>query len=298
MASVTTAQAIAQAIDDFQASVDSQTQTPQLDIELLLATATGRSRASLKAFPERIIEAGPLRQFRDWVARRAQGEPVAYLLSERGFWTLDLAVSPAVLIPRPETELLVDLALQLASAEPDVKPWQVADLGTGSGAIALALASEKPHWQVWATDISDAALAVARENADRLKLPIQFAQGAWTAALPDSSRWNMIVSNPPYISDQDPHLAQGDLRFEPRSALVAADDGFQDLYIIASQAADLLVAGGWLLLEHGHAQGSELRRRLQALGYVDVNTVRDLAGHERVTTGRRPAVTGEDDTHA
>lgn len=321
--SITVAEAVQQALAVLQNSGSSHSETPHLDVELLLAAATGRSRAAIKAFAEQPVPAAELQQFRDWISRRAAGEPVAYLLGERGFWTLDLEVSGAVLIPRPETELLVELALQLAAGGPyteatdtevtdrhaaareaaadgispdsGVARWRVADLGTGSGAIALALASERPHWQVWATDISEAALDVARLNAQRLGLEVEFAQGAWGAALPPDSRWHMIVSNPPYISDNDPHLVQGDVRFEPRSALVAADNGFQDLQDIASQATQLLLPDGWLLLEHGYSQGDELRDRLHALGYQSVRTARDLAGHERVTMARW---TGKENSYA
>lgn len=321
--SITLAEAVQQALAVLQNSGSSHSETPHLDVELLLAAATGRSRAAIKAFAEQSVPAAELQQFHEWISRRAAGEPVAYLLGERGFWTLDLEVSGAVLIPRPETELLVELTLQLAADSPDTEAadkettvkhataseavtgdaapdsgaarWRVADLGTGSGAIALALASERPHWQVWATDISEAALDVARRNARRLGLDVEFAQGAWGAALPPDSRWHMIVSNPPYISDNDPHLVQGDVRFEPRSALVAADNGFEDLQDIASQATQLLLPDGWLLLEHGYSQGSELRERLRALGYQSVRTARDLAGHDRVTMARWP---GKENSYA
>lgn len=293
-ATVTVAQALEQAVNSLRTG---QTQTPGLDAELLLGAAMGCSRATLKAFPERTVGAESLLQFLDWIDHRVQGQPIAYLLKEQGFWTLDLEVSPDVLIPRPETELLVEHALQLADEwQSGDDGWALADLGTGSGAIALALASERPQWQVCATDISKAALAVAQSNAQRLQLQVRFLHGAWCKALPSGSRWNMIVSNPPYISDHDPHLAQGDLRFEPRTALVAADAGFQDLQNIASQARGYLLPDGWLLFEHGYSQGEELKQRLQALGYADVHTVRDLAGHERVTGGRWPGNTGPGNT--
>ena len=299
LTSATVMQVLEHAVIRLRNSAAAQTQTPDLDAEVLLGVAMGCSRATLKAFPERTVETAALVQFRDWIERRSQGQPVAYLLQGRGFWTLDLEVSPDVLIPRPETELLVEHALQLANASPSAQAgWAVADLGTGSGAIALAIASERPQWQVWATDISEAALAVAQRNARRLRLDVRFSHGAWCEALPEGVRWNMIISNPPYISDQDPHLAQGDLRFEPRSALVAADAGFMDLQTIANQARNRLLADGWLLLEHGYSQGRELRQRLQASGYVEVNTIRDLGGHERVTFGRWPGDMSKDDNHA
>jgi release factor glutamine methyltransferase len=215
---------------------------------------------------------------------------VAYLIGSRGFWTLDLTVTPAVLIPRPETELLIELALErgrIISDRQPGKPVTVADLGTGSGAIALALASEHRQWQVYATDRSAQALVVARANAARLQLEqVHFAQGDWCAALPAGMCFDMIVSNPPYIADDDPHLGQGDLRFEPRSALVADVRGLADLEAICQQSRSWLCEGGCLLLEHGHEQGHQVRALLTSRGFDDVHSRRDLAGHERVTLGR------------
>ncbi len=217
------------------------------------------------------------------VARRAAGEPVAYIIGRQGFWSLELAVSPATLIPRPETELLVELAL---ARMPAGSACSVADLGTGSGAIALALAHERPDARVHATDLSADALEVARGNARRLGLErVTFARGSWCAALGEE-RFDLIVSNPPYIEDADAHLDRGDLRFEPRSALASGADGLDALRAIAGTAHAHLRPGGWLLLEHGWRQGPAACGVLRQHGYLDVFTACDLEGRERVTGGR------------
>ena len=265
----------------------------RLDAELLLACVLGVDRSFLFSRPEASLSDEQSRAFAVLVARRAAGEPVAYLVGSRGFWTLDLKVNPAVLIPRPETELLVELALDLGQSISDrraARPVTVADLGTGSGAIALALASERKHWQLYATDRSEQALQVARDNAGHLRLNhVRFAQGDWCEALPAGVRFDMIISNPPYIAEGDPHLGQGDLRFEPRSALVADERGLADLATLCRQSRSWLDDGGYLLLEHGHAQGQEVRALLVSQGFEGVRSERDLAGHERVTMGRQPS---------
>lgn len=211
---------------------------------------------------------------------------MAYLLGRRGFWTLDLAVGPDTLIPRPETELLVEQALQRL---PSGQPCRVADLGTGSGAIALAIASERPLAQVVATDRSAAALAVARRNAEALGLAsrVGFREGDWFAPLA-GERFGLVASNPPYIREGDPHLGQGDLRHEPPSALASGADGLDALRAIVAGAPGHLEPGGWLLLEHGHDQGPAVRALLSDAGFVDVATVPDLEGRDRVGLGRRP----------
>lgn len=281
-------QALAQAVAALVSS-----DTARLDAEVLLAFVLGKARSYLFSRPESELGAGQSTAFSALVARRAAGEPVAYLTGVRGFWTLDLSVSSAVLIPRPETELLVELALavgqRISDGQPD-GPLAVADLGTGSGAIALALACERPHWQLHATDSSEQALRVARGNAVRLGLEcVQFGVGDWCAALPAGVGFDMIVSNPPYIAAEDPHLTQGDLRFEPRSALVADERGLRDLATICRQSGPWLRDGGYLLLEHGFEQGAEVRSLMLSNGYDNVRSERDLAGHERVTLGRRAA---------
>lgn len=222
--------------------------------------------------------------FETLVARRERGEPVAYLTGRRGFWSLDLDVDAAVLIPRPETELLVELALQRIAPE---SAATIADLGTGSGAIALALARERPRAQVHAVDASAAALAVAGRNARRLGLRnVALHEGDWFAPLA-GLRFAMIASNPPYIESGDPHLTQGDLRFEPALALASGADGLDAIRSIVRDAPAHLDAGGWLLLEHGWNQGAAVRALLEAAGLDEVATHRDLEGRDRVTLGRR-----------
>lgn len=217
------------------------------------------------------------------IKRRAAGEPVAYLTGRRGFWTLDLDVTSVTLIPRAETELLVEQALLRLPAE---TACSVADLGTGSGAVALALAAERPHAQVVATDVSAAALAVARGNAARLRLAnVAFVQGNWLAPLAGRC-FDVIVSNPPYIEAADPHLGQGDLRFEPAAALASGVDGLDAIRTIARDARAGLAAGGWLLMEHGWNQGEAVRELLTQSGYADVFTAKDVEGRERVTGAR------------
>jgi release factor glutamine methyltransferase len=206
---------------------------------------------------------------------------VAYILGTQPFWTLELQVSPDTLIPRPETELLVETALALAPADQAVS---VIDLGTGSGAIALALASERPRWQVTACDVSPGALRMAEHNRDALGLSVSLLQSDWFTNIPPQP-FDLIIANPPYIESGDPHLHEGDLRFEPVSALVSGDDGLQDIRVIARNAMGYLENQGILMLEHGYNQGPAVRHILEELGYLRVESCRDLAGHERVTLG-------------
>jgi len=256
------------------------------EAELLLLHVLGRERGWLFAHATDLLDADGQAAFAALLQRRIAGEPVAYLLGRRGFWTLDMAVSPDTLIPRPETERLVELALERL---PEGEPLRVADLGTGSGAIALALASERPQARVLATDMSAGALAVAAENARRHALGnVEFRQGSWHAPLA-GERFDLIASNPPYIASDDPHLARGDLRFEPASALASGQDGLDDIRVIVAGAAGHLLPGGWLLLEHGWDQGAAIRALLEAAGLVEVETVVDLEQRDRVSLGRRPA---------
>ena len=255
----------------------------RLDAEVLLLHVLGRSRAWLFAHADDALDPALAIAFDALVARRALGVPVAHLTGEREFWSLTLKVTPDTLIPRPETELLVELALARLAQD---APCTVADLGTGSGAIALALARERPLARVVATDASAAALSVARENAKSLKISnVAFALGDWCSALGDA-RCDLIASNPPYIERGDAHLEQGDLRYEPIAALASGDDGLDAIRSIAAQVPAHLLMGGWLLLEHGWMQGDAVRNILIQNGFVDVDTWRDLERRDRVTGGR------------
>jgi release factor glutamine methyltransferase len=254
-----------------------------LDAQILLAHVLGNTRTWLYTWPDYALDATEQLKFHDLCLLRAQGHPIAYLVGKREFWNLELQVNPAVLIPRPETELLVELTLQLLSAD----KANVADLGTGSGAIALALANERSGWNVVATELHPQALAVAQANAQQLQLAnLTLLAGNWCEPLHDDA-YDLIASNPPYIDSDDPHVQQGDLRFEPRTALIAANHGLADIAIIAQQAMAKLVRGGYLLLEHGWQQGAAVRKILELLGYNDIQTCQDYGGKDRVTLGRK-----------
>ena len=254
------------------------------DADLLLAHALGRSRAWLLAHADDAIAAAEATRFQALVERRAAGEPVAYLIGSRGFWTLELAVTPATLVPRPETELLVELALERIPADAEAR---IADLGTGSGAIAPAIAGERPRARVVATDASVEALAIASENARRNRIGnVEFRHGDWLQPLA-GERFDLIASNPPYIALGDPHLGEGDLRFEPALALSSGSDGLDAIRVIVGAAPSHLRAGGWLLLEHGWEQGEAVRALLRDGGFVEIATERDLEGRDRVSLGRR-----------
>lgn len=258
-----------------------------LDVELLLAHVLGKSRSYLFTWPEKNLDDGQLAKFEQLLQRRKAGEPVAWLLGQQGFWTLDLQVSPHTLIPRPETELLVETALMLNDAAGSAV--RVLDLGTGTGAIALALASERPGWQITGVDAVAEAVHLARENARRSGLvQVSFLHGNWFAELA-GQQFDLIVSNPPYIAEQDPHLQQGDVRFEPLSALVSGVDGLDAIRHITGHAGQHLAGSGWLLLEHGYQQAAAVRELLRGAGFVAVTSKTDLAGHERLTLGQWPA---------
>ena len=258
--------------------------TSRLDAELLLAQVTGWSRTSLRAWPERLLTDAQQVVFADLLARRVAGEPIAHILGQQAFWSLLLKVSNATLIPRPDTECLVATALEL----PLPSEARVLDLGTGTGAIALALCSEKSGWQMTATDMMPDALALARENAEQLGLSLDLAQSHWFRDLPPS-RFDLIVSNPPYIMADDHHLKEGDVRFEPRSALTAGTDGLDDLRLIISQAPDWLAPDGWLLVEHGYDQAGAVQKLFTAAGFEAVSTRKDYGHQDRLTLGQRPA---------
>jgi release factor glutamine methyltransferase len=257
--------------------------TVDLDAQLLLAHALAVPRARLKSHPEDLPDPSRTQHYRRLLARRAAGEPLAYLTGRRDFWSLSLRVTPAVLIPRPETELLVERALALRSAA----EGRAADLGTGCGAIALALASERPGWHVVATDACADALGIARANAAALRLGrVEWRQGDWYQPL-HGERFDLLVSNPPYVAQDDPALTTPSLRHEPPRALTPGLDALSCLRTLARGAPRHLAPEGWLLLEHGATQGADVRRELVVAGFRHVRSHRDLAGHERMTEGQR-----------
>jgi release factor glutamine methyltransferase len=253
-----------------------------LETRILLTHALKLSRVQLITQSERVLDADEARDLSLLFQRRLNGEPVAYLVGEREFYGLPFHVSPDVLIPRPETELLVDLGLERLPPG-----GSLLDMGTGSGAIAIALACMRTEATATALDVSEAALAVARRNAARNGAAVRFLRSDWFAALADET-FDLIVANPPYIVDNDPHLSQGDLRFEPVSALTDHADGLSALRIIAGGAARHLVDGAWLLMEHGYDQAAAVRALLAQAGFSDVQSWKDLAGIERVSGGRAP----------
>lgn len=257
----------------------------RVDAEVLLAFVLQQNKTWLYTWPERALSAGQQSQLQALVKRRLQGEPVAYLTGQREFWSLLLEVTPDTLIPRPDTELLVEITLELL-AERRHENLNIIDLGTGTGAIALAIASEQPNWQVVGLDRIPAAVELAQRNQSQLQIPnARFLESDWFSAL-EKQRFDLIVSNPPYIEQQDPHLEQGDVRFEPRSALVAEEDGLRDIKTIIAQAPDYLTENGWLLFEHGYQQAEAVRNLLSERGFAQLQTRCDLAGHERATLGQ------------
>ena len=254
-----------------------------LDAEILLTHVLKVSRTYLITSPATTLTSSQQNDFLNLIARRAQGEPLAYLIGNREFWSLDITVTPDTLIPRPESELLVELVLNKFS---DATPRIIADLGTGSGALALALASERPDWVVHATDRVAATLAVANENAARLQLSnIIFHEGFWCDALP-GIKFDAIVSNPPYIAEGDPELAQDVAQFQPRAALIAGADGLADLRLIINNAGAFIRQDGYLLLEHGARQSAEVANLMASAGFQEILAYTDLAGLSRVTEGR------------
>ena len=256
-----------------------------LEAEILLSQVLQVKRSYLYTWPNCGVNSNQINQFQALCQRRQQGEPIAYLLGHKEFWSLDLQVTPATLIPRPETELLVE---QVLARLPIDSNAQVVDLGTGSGAIALAIAKERPRCQVLATDNTPEALAIAQQNAQRLGLPqIQFRVSDWWQAL-DQITAAVVVSNPPYIARFDPHLTQGDIRYEPRQALVAGKNGLAAIRLLISQSLAHLESNGWLLLEHGYNQAPTVQTWLTRQGYKMVITYQDLAGQPRVTVGQKP----------
>lgn len=257
-------------------------ETAALDCELLLGHCLGKNRAYLYTWPEREVESAIENTFQHMLTRRINGEPIAYLIGQREFWSLPLSVNNSTLIPRPDTERLIEAVLEL----PLSQLANVLDLGTGTGAIALALASEKSQWQVLGVDVAEEAVALAQRNARHLKINnAQFLQSDWFENIAPQ-QFDLIVSNPPYIAEDDPHLTQGDVRFEPRRALVALQNGLAAITAIATTAPNYLRAGGWLLFEHGHTQAPAVRTLLSQLNYSVISTWHDWGGNERVTGGR------------
>ncbi len=266
-----------QLLDAAKSSVDA------IDAELLLLHVIDKNHAWLFSHFEDIAPAALIDSYRVLIERRQRGEPVAYLTGRRGFWTLNLQTSPATLIPRAETELLVELALARISAKSFA---DVLDLGTGTGAIALAIAKERPQLRIAAVDISDAALAVARTNASEHAIEnVSFVCSDWFSAL-DQQQYDLIVSNPPYIESNDPHLLRGDLRFEPQQALASGIDGLDAIRRITAIAPNHLRDGGWLLIEHGWQQGQAVQELLEQAGFASIQTAHDLEQRPRVTLGK------------
>ncbi|HDR2678377.1 TPA: peptide chain release factor N(5)-glutamine methyltransferase [Enterobacter mori] len=260
----------------------SESESPKRDAEILLEHVTGKSRTYLLAFGETLLTAEQEAQLAALLARRKTGEPVAHLVGEREFWSLPLYVSAATLIPRPDTECLVEQAL----ARLPTAACSILDLGTGTGAIALALATERPDCTVTAVDVMPDAVTLAQRNVERLGLGnVTVLQSSWFTAL-ENRLFALIVSNPPYIDEHDPHLAQGDVRFEPLTALVAANEGLADLDHIVTTSRQHLLPGGWLLVEHGWTQGNAVRALFANAGYRAVATCRDYGGNERLSLGQ------------
>ncbi|MGP9833342.1 peptide chain release factor N(5)-glutamine methyltransferase [Marinobacter sp. NSM] len=258
--------------------------SPRLDAELLLSHVTGLGRTSFRAWPEREVTPEQAQAFRELVAERVKGLPIAYLLGQQDFWSLPLKVSPSTLIPRSDTECLVETALELPLPE----NARVLDLGTGTGAIALALASEKAKWQIMASDRIEEAVELARENSRSLQLPITVVRSHWFDQIPERG-FDLLISNPPYIPASDHHLNEGDVRFEPSSALVAGDDGLDDIRLLVTEGFKRLNPGGWMLLEHGYDQGDAVRDLFARAGWLNIETRKDYGGNDRMTLARKPA---------
>ncbi|MCG7939226.1 MAG: peptide chain release factor N(5)-glutamine methyltransferase [Candidatus Thiodiazotropha lotti] len=272
-----------QALLAAQQSLNGIADNPDLEATMLLCHLLDKPKSHLYAWPEAMLSESQQQRYQQLIEQRQQGTPIAYILQRREFWSLSLRVTPDTLIPRAESEMLVERALHhLQSCHNPI----AADLGTGSGAIALALASERPDARVAATDLHQAALSIAKENAQRLGLQnLAFHAGDWCDALPEDERFDVILSNPPYIESADPHLTQGDLPYEPHSALVSGEDGLDDIRTIIKQAPTRLKRNGWLILEHGYNQADVVRRLMKSAGMSGISSHTDLAGQPRVTEG-------------
>jgi len=257
----------------------------QLDAQLLLAHVLGVATSYFYTWPDKVLEDSLAAEFDQLICRREAGEPIAYIIRHQAFWTLDLEVSSCTLIPRPDTERLVEIALTLI--DPTINN-RILDLGTGTGAIALALASESLSSTVIGVDLVDEAVALARRNAELNRLNVEFIQSSWFDQLDANCVFDMIVSNPPYIDPDDEHLAQGDVRFEPKTALISEQHGLADIFHIINVAPAYLSAEAFLVFEHGYDQAARVREAFLEKGYTDVKSYQDLGGNDRVTKGRKP----------
>ncbi len=260
-----------------------ESDSAQVDIDWIISRVCGLNYSSLRLFSDRELSDFEVQRILDGLLRRQIGEPIAYILGDQGFWSLTLKVTSDTLIPRPDTEHLIDLVLQhLPSTE-----LCLLDLGTGTGAIAISLAKERNLWKVEGVDLVPAAVALAIENAQLNDVHnVKFYQSEWFSNV--EGKYHVIVSNPPYIAPDDPHLTKGDVRFEPLSALISENKGLADIELIIEQAPDYLSDNGWLFIEHGYDQGADVRRRLLSAGFVGVSTQQDFAGHDRVSFGSLP----------
>ncbi len=295
-----TTKTVQTALSDAILALFDSSSSPEIDAEVLLGHCLKQSRAWLLTYQDEELTPEDIDRFDAYIQRRHQGEPIAYIVGTREFWSLNLTVNESTLIPRPETEILVEIALEKAALftteafHDDPQQTQhsihIVDLGTGSGAIALALATELPKAQITAVDMSAEALSIAQKNADTHHLNhVNFLQSNWFSALQDQ-QFDVICSNPPYIESQDPHLQQGDLRFEPNTALASGADGFFDITHIISHAKDYLNEGGWLILEHGFQQAQRTQALLQEHGFANIDTRSDYAGHPRITFAQKQTI--------
>lgn len=282
MSNITVAQCLQRAYE-----LESLSDSARLDIELILCHILQKNRTYLFTWPDKTLSPEQEEEFLQFFTRRKSGEPIAHIIGQREFWSLPLAVNNSTLIPRPDTELLVETVLDLFTQDAPQQMRRGLDLGTGTGAIILAIASEKPHWDLLGVDYSADAVALAEHNRVALGFNhVAIAQSNWFENI-SAQTFDVIVSNPPYIDPQDPHLDQGDVRFEPRSALIAANHGLADIELIIQQAWDYLNSQGWLLLEHGYDQAQAVRELFRQRGFFQIESRRDLGGNERVTLGRK-----------
>ncbi len=254
-----------------------------LDAEVLLSHVLNKPRSHLRAWPEKILSSQQTQHYQQLIEQRYSGMPVAYLTGQREFWSRDFMVSPDVLIPRPDTELLIELSLNLLKHKPNAR---VLDLGTGSGIIAITLAAERPGLTVFATDICAKALSIAKNNATKHRVNnVHFLQSNWFNAI-ERSTFDLIISNPPYIKENDPHLSEGDVRFEPEQALTAAESGLKDIKLITKHGRNYLKPDATLLIEHGYDQQTSVQNIFNMFNFENIKTHPDLAGHPRVTSGQ------------